>query len=316
MPASDTSNQGKFLKSDGTQPVYGNLTAAEISAALGYVPGTGSNIITAVKGDAETEYQTGEYNITPAKIGLGNVDNTHDNEKAVLSASKLTNARKIGNEAFDGTKDISLTNIGAVDKSGDTMTGTLVMKNVCLNDGVHNVTVAQAFDDGDGDHHYGSELTITGNGNTFIGGGESPNILRTTLMTQKSVGEVYNAAGEQMYITSDNSIFLYSLCSTIANRKGITFDTSGNLRPLVTGQMSLGASDMHWGNAYIDTVHGELEGNAATATVATTAIEATQDSDGNVIKDTYLKYKVLTQSQYNALADVQKKNGTLYFITD
>ncbi len=116
VPASNTDNQGKFLKSNGAQPVYGSLTAAEISAALGYVPGTGSNIITAVKGDAETQYQTGEYNITPAKIGLGSVDNTHDSEKSVLSALRLTNPRKIGAALFDGTGNITLKEIGGADR--------------------------------------------------------------------------------------------------------------------------------------------------------------------------------------------------------
>lgn len=90
VPDISSATSGNFLKSNGTTSEWGALTADEISTALGYVPGTGSNIVTAVKGDAETEYQTGEVNITPAKIGLGNVDNTHDNEKAVLSASKLT----------------------------------------------------------------------------------------------------------------------------------------------------------------------------------------------------------------------------------
>lgn len=114
VPDISSATSGNFLKSNGVTSEWGALTADEISTALGYVPGTGSNIITAVKGDAETEYQTGEYNITPAKIGLGNVDNTHDNEKAVLSASKLTTARKIGNASFNGATDITLEQIADV----------------------------------------------------------------------------------------------------------------------------------------------------------------------------------------------------------
>ena len=47
------------------------------------------------------------------------VDNTSDNEKSVLSASKLSNARKIGNASFDGTKDITLKETGALDPIGD-----------------------------------------------------------------------------------------------------------------------------------------------------------------------------------------------------
>lgn len=51
-------------------------------------------------------------------------------------------------------------------------------------------------------------------------------------------------------------------------------------------------------------------------TIDGTVVKAIRDEDGNVIKNTYLKYKSLTQSQYNALTDAQKNNGTLYFITD
>lgn len=48
------------------------------------------------------------HKVTKAQVGLGNVDNTADKDKNVLSASKLTNAVKINNTAFDGTKDIDI----------------------------------------------------------------------------------------------------------------------------------------------------------------------------------------------------------------
>lgn len=48
------------------------------------------------------------HSVTKAQVGLGNVDNTADINKEVLSASKLTNAVKINNTAFDGTKDIDI----------------------------------------------------------------------------------------------------------------------------------------------------------------------------------------------------------------
>lgn len=112
LPSVATESSGKLVKSNGTDAEWAELTKNDIVDALGYVPGTGSNIVTAVKGDAEDEYKTGNVNITPSSIGLGNVDNTHDNEKAVLSASKLSTSRKIGNANFNGTKDISLEEIG------------------------------------------------------------------------------------------------------------------------------------------------------------------------------------------------------------
>lgn len=42
--------------------------------------------VTGVKGNAETTYRTGNVNITPANIGLGNVNNTSDANKPVSTA--------------------------------------------------------------------------------------------------------------------------------------------------------------------------------------------------------------------------------------
>lgn len=48
------------------------------------------------------------HNVTKAQIGLGKVDNTADKDKNVLSATKLTTARKINNVSFNGTSDITV----------------------------------------------------------------------------------------------------------------------------------------------------------------------------------------------------------------
>ncbi len=48
-----------------------------------------SSGVAGVKGNAESAYRTGNVNITPANIGLGNVDNTADASKNVASAKKL-----------------------------------------------------------------------------------------------------------------------------------------------------------------------------------------------------------------------------------
>lgn len=117
LPEINSASAKKFAASNGTACEWHSLSKDDITNALGYIPGTGSNVITAVKGNAETEYQTGNVNLTPAKLGLGNVDNTHDSEKSVLSAGKLTTARKIGNASFNGTANISLAQMGALGSS-------------------------------------------------------------------------------------------------------------------------------------------------------------------------------------------------------
>ena len=134
VPNVTTESSGSVMMSDGTNYEWKKLGKQDIVDALGYVPGTGSIVYTSVKGDAETEYRTGEVNITKDNIGLGKVDNTSDNEKSVLSATKLSNARKIGNVSFDGTKDITLKEIGALDPIGDEFNSSLtyVVGDFCI----------------------------------------------------------------------------------------------------------------------------------------------------------------------------------------
>lgn len=62
--------------------------------------------VTGVKGNAESAYRVGNVNLTPANIGLGNVNNTSDANKPISTATQA---------ALNGK----------VNKSGDTMTGTL-----------------------------------------------------------------------------------------------------------------------------------------------------------------------------------------------
>jgi len=51
--------------------------------------------------------------LTKAAVGLGNVDNTADSVKAVLSATKLATARTINGVSFDGTANITINAVDA-----------------------------------------------------------------------------------------------------------------------------------------------------------------------------------------------------------
>ncbi len=68
------------------------------------------------KVDAHVARIDNPHAVTKAQVGLGNVDNTSDSSKNVLSASKLTTARTItltgdvtGSVSFDGTANASIT---------------------------------------------------------------------------------------------------------------------------------------------------------------------------------------------------------------
>ena len=64
-----------------------DYTTAEKNKLAGIAAGAQVNTITGVKGSAETAYRTGQVNITPANIGLGNVNNTADSVKNVAYAT-------------------------------------------------------------------------------------------------------------------------------------------------------------------------------------------------------------------------------------
>jgi hypothetical protein len=73
------------------------------------------------------------HSVTKSQVGLGNVDNTSDSAKNVLSATKLTTARTINGTSFNGTANITTANwgtarnIGIVNSDG---TGTAVTTSV------------------------------------------------------------------------------------------------------------------------------------------------------------------------------------------
>lgn len=100
-----------------------------------------SSHVTGVKGANETAYRNGNVNITAENIGLGNVDNTSDSEKKVLSAGKLTSTRLIDGIGFDGSKDVY--SYGICSTSGATAAKTVKLLNdtfIVLNQGI-TVTV-------------------------------------------------------------------------------------------------------------------------------------------------------------------------------
>lgn len=93
--------------------------------------------VTGVKGNVETSYRAGNVNITPANIGLGNVNNTSDANKPVSTAQ----ANAIGQK---------------LSKTGDTMSGHLHLgnntmansPNIYWNDKNRSVWAGTANDNG------------------------------------------------------------------------------------------------------------------------------------------------------------------------
>lgn len=71
----------------------------------------------------------------------------------------------------------------------------------------------------------GSAVLMGDGGLTIVGGGESANALYTALINAGSVV----AGTEQLHLSSDNALYLYSNCNTIGSRKTVTLATDGNV---------------------------------------------------------------------------------------
>lgn len=121
--------------------------------------------------------------------------------------------------------------------------------------GLHNPTPDNPTTDG-------SELTLSGSGNTFIGGGESPFTIRNGLIALKGTTNAthldetsYDQTYEQMYVCSDSHLWFYSNADTFENRKCILFNREGQFIPFYNGAYSLGSTAHKWGNVYADRVN-------------------------------------------------------------
>ena len=79
------------VENKSSATIRGELTKANVTDALGYTPidPSTTGTVTGVKGNSESSYRTGNVNITAANIGLGNVNNTADANKNVLTATRL-----------------------------------------------------------------------------------------------------------------------------------------------------------------------------------------------------------------------------------
>lgn len=97
-----TSKQDALVSGTNIKTINGNslLGSGNLTVSGG---GGGGGAVTSVAG------KTGDVTLVKADVALSNVDNTADNAKAVLSATKLATARNINGVAFDGTGNITVT---------------------------------------------------------------------------------------------------------------------------------------------------------------------------------------------------------------
>lgn len=77
------------------------ITSDERTKLNGIETNAQVNTVTGVKGNSESDYRTGEINISPVNIGLGNVDNTSDADKPISTATQTALDEKQDMLTFD-----------------------------------------------------------------------------------------------------------------------------------------------------------------------------------------------------------------------
>lgn len=194
------------------------------------------------------------------------------------SATKLATARKINGVSFDGSADITVADSTKVAKTGDTMTGNLIISKATPTLSIKSTdnTTAAVINMGHAQYNTnaltaypstvnGYNLAIQSGGITAIGSGEAAINLLSAIGTNKDQ--------ETLYLLSDNQLHLETNAQTIGNRVGYQIDNSGNIIPekaeVATNNFgSLGTSSYKLANVYATTIHGALDGNATSATTA------------------------------------------------
>ena len=98
----------------------------------------------------------------------------------------------------------------------------------------------------------GIDLVIGSGATTIVGAGES-------------AAAMYSAGiknNENLYLSADGNVFLYTNCDTIANRRYACFDTGRNFYPDADNSGSIGKSDKRWNNGYFNYLN--IKGNCST----------------------------------------------------
>lgn len=153
-----------------------------------------------------------------------------------------------GTIRYQNASDVSVGKLGGLDADLFLTEGSNIFSGSQLgmidNEGRKRV-VMQAFGDGSGVSNYGSQLVIGAGGNTFVGSGESTLQLYNALQTEtnKKINETYGKNGENMFISSDGHLYIYSNANQVANRKGLCFSNAGILSPIGTDNISFGTLD-------------------------------------------------------------------------
>ena len=235
-----------------TQSAVGLMSANDKKKLDGIEDGAQVNSVTGVKGDSETDFRTGNVNITAANVGAAASNHTHTPSEIGAATSDHTHtAADVGAAASDHNHDSTYAKLAGSNFSGKvTVSGSMYLptgQSIQLktkNTFEPFITVPYTNTSG-----YGGDVIIGGKQAMVIGAGESPHTgYDNNLFTHDN---------ETMYVVSDGSVVVKTNMNTITNtsvHRTFTFGSDGVLT--------------------VPTIAGSLNGNATSATSATTANSA------------------------------------------
>ena len=173
-----------------------------------------------------------------------------------LTATELETPRKINGVDFKGNQDITIT------ASARTLTDTALANNV-INSALTTVGTLTSLDVL-GNIEVNSNLTITSSGTNSQ--------LNASRSLTLSADDGTDTAEVKLISPNDSSLAGQG--------------SNGGFAPLTNNDMDLGKSNLKWDNVYANLFIGDLQGNADTATLATTATNIAGGAAGSLAYQT------------------------------
>ena len=195
----------------------------------------------------------GQYNETPSERYSSSALEIRENNLNTNKSTNIAYAPSIGFHWSNITSGTMMMRSGGTFefRSQDGITpaevyARLISTNTFRMIDTENIDweVLKIFGDGAG---HGAELRLGSAGNTYICSGEIN--LITSLPNNLGSGESYVKNGENLYLASDDSVFIYSNCDNFSDRKGLSF-VDGVLKPLRGQNINIGTLSTPFYNIY------------------------------------------------------------------
>lgn len=259
-------NMGSITTQDTTyglasQSSNGLMSSTDKTKLNGIENGAQKNTVLGVKGGSESAYRTGNINITKANIGLGNVDNTSDEDKPVSTATQT---------ALNGKANTSGTYPNMTAGNATKLNGKAASEYAFADD----IPDVSSFAEKNGNYPDMSVGTSSKLGSDNVGNSSIPIYLLKGSPT--AIVRVNNTSiGSLGYEKSTYRDKLITL-NTIAFWNGAYQNTNSNLRYCSNGEIvgTYGNQTISGMMTFKSPIIGNLQGKADSATTSQTSVNS------------------------------------------